>query len=80
MEKLAVCRAGTVAVCSRPVCSVAVSNIGFVRCGLVYFGFLSLLWTTYCQGVYDKTINPNLGAEYVGKGLAKVIDNVDNVD
>lgn len=48
--------------------------------GLVYFGFLSLLWTIYCQGVYDKTINPNLGAEYVGKGLAKVSDNVDNVD
>lgn len=39
--------------------------------GLVYPGFLSLLWTTYCQGVYDKAINPQLGAEYVGKGLAK---------
>ncbi len=43
--------------------------------GLVYLGFLSLLWTSYCQGVFDKTINPQLGAEYVGKGLQPTSNN-----
>lgn len=39
--------------------------------GLVYLSFLSLLWTNYCQGVYDRTINCQLGADCVGRGLAK---------
>lgn len=39
--------------------------------GLFYLGFLSLLWNCYCQSVYDKVINPQLGEQYVGIGLRK---------
>lgn len=43
--------------------------------GLIYLSALSMFWTCYCQSVFDKVINPQLGTEFVGKGLAKKVDN-----
>lgn len=35
----------------------------------LYIGFASLGLTCFAHGVFDKTINPALGSEYVGRGL-----------
>ncbi len=37
---------------------------------LFYMGFAVLALICYCAGVFDRYINPMLGAEYVGLGLA----------
>lgn len=36
-----------------------------------YAGFAALALTCYCNAVFDRYINPSLGDEYVGIGLAK---------
>lgn len=45
--------------------------LGLLVLTLFYIGFAALLVTCYADSVFDRTINPRLGDEYVGRGLSK---------
>lgn len=45
--------------------------LGLMLLALFYSGFAVMFVTNYCLWIYDLTINPKLGEEYVGKGLCK---------
>lgn len=45
--------------------------LALLALSLFYIGYATLFVTCYVDYVFDKTINPRLGDEYVGRGLAQ---------
>lgn len=74
---------GIVALAAAPVLAVLLipspfQLIGLLLLSVFYPGFSALLLVNYCLSVYDRTINPSLGEEYVGRGLARQASETEN--